>query len=79
MIGQKWLRKIELKKKEIRYESKIDGILMKYAWVCNDVSKTIKSRAHQITTHTDEPKFYATMSITKSQTILKIRLYPILV
>ena len=59
MIGQKWLKKMELsklrrykkEKEEIRYESKIDGILMKYAWVCNDVSKTIKRRAHQITTH----------------------------
>ena len=56
-MGQKWLRKMELKKKKkdkkgnARYESKIDGILMKYAWVCNDVSKSIKSRAHQITTH----------------------------
>ena len=56
------------KEKEIRYESKIDGILMKYAWVCNDVSKRIKIRAHQVTTHTDERKFYATMIITKWQT-----------
>ena len=46
--------------------------LMGYWWsmheLCNDVSKTIKSRAHTKLPHTDEPKFYATMIITKWQT-----------
>ena len=45
------IEKDRTKKKEIRYESKIDGILMKYAWVCNDVKNTIKRRTHEITTH----------------------------
>ena len=59
MIGQKWLRKMELKKKikdkkgNARYESKIDGILMKYAWVCNDVvSKEHKKAEHMKLPHT---------------------------